>query len=89
MPNVTVLGTVPPPIKHLMGWRHRGVQLADAIATQDPAFREKLEAAKARRSEVLKRLRFLQSPRPDLMDKFSEYDGIVIARRGVDARKGQ
>lgn len=88
MPNIGMRGTAPPPIKHLMGWRYRGAQLADAIATQDPAFREKLEAAKARRSEVLKRLRFLQSPRPDLMDKFSEYDGITIARRGVNARLG-
>lgn len=90
MPNV---GPAPanmrPTPRYLMGWRGRGAQLADAIATQDPAFKEKLEAAKARRREVLKRLRFIQKPRPDLMDKLDTFDGIVIARRGLDARKGE
>lgn len=78
-----------PPVPYLLGWRARGAQLADAIAGQDPAFKEKLHAAKARRKEVLKRLRFIQRPRPDLMEKFDEFDGIVIARRGLDARRGR
>ena len=90
MPNV---GPSPagmrPTTPYLMGWRGRGAQLADAIAAQDLAFKEKLEAAKARRKEVLKRLRFLQTPRPDLMEKLDTFDGIVIARRGLDARKGE
>lgn len=81
--------TMRPTPEYLLGWRHRGVQLANAIAGVDPAFKEKLEAAKARRKEVLKRLRFLQRPRPDLMEKYDTYDGIVIARRGLDARRGE
>lgn len=89
MPNVGLPGTAPPPIQHLMNWRHRGAQLADAIATKDPAFKEKLEAAKARRKEVLKRLQFIQKPRPDLVEKFDTYDSIAIARRGLDPRIGQ
>lgn len=89
MPNVGMAGTGPPPPHYLLSWRHRGVQLANAIATRDPAFKEKLEAAKARRKEVLKRLHFIQKPRPDLMERFDTFDGIVIARRGLDARRGE
>ena len=44
MPNVGMAGTGPPPPHYLLSWRHRGVQLANAIATRDPAFKEKLEA---------------------------------------------
>ena len=33
-----------PPVPYLLGWRARGAQLADAIAGQDPAFKEKVIA---------------------------------------------
>lgn len=76
------------PVSFMLGWRHRGVQLAEAIAQRDPAFKEKLEHAKARRREVLKRLNFIQKPRPDLMERLDTYDSIAIARRGLDTRIG-
>lgn len=78
----------PPPARFLSGWRGRGIQLANAIAEHDPAFKEKLQHARARRNEVLKKLEFAQRLRPDLMEKLDEYDGIAIARRGLDPRKG-
>ena len=88
MPHVSLQSHALPTVGQAMAWRQRGAQLAEAIASQDPAFKEKLEAAKARRAEIVKRLRFIQKPRPDLMEKFDTFDGITIARRGIDARKG-
>ena len=72
----------------LNSWRSRGMQLSEAMAQNDPAFREKLEHAKARRREIAKRIRLSQSRRPEWVEQFSTYDSILTATRGFDTRRG-
>jgi hypothetical protein len=61
-------------------WNLRGMEMAEARARADPAFRARYEEAVAKALERRRQLRGLMAPRRSQIESLEQYANIVLGR---------